>query len=1034
MPSFLRAVALVLVAGLMAGVDPAAAQPSDLVEIRDTALTMQRSAENLGAANERQAAENARIAAQLNAPETTTPVSFDALRQAQFEVDIARTRLLTLEHRVNEQAARVEAMAEQIVAANAAMTDAGAETLAGVVDEATLEWLARSRVAAGDVLAKLQAYQALSAEYLSLRQEQLTILQRLINLDALADSGDRADDALVTRLRALVDELGQTALSLSNDAAGVTEMNPAAVQRRNLLRLRSDEALLRSNARLTDIAIVEGRRRIAGLEPLLEEPAVPTRLFDQAIDALQTELATLAQRLGTVAANRSALADLERVLGEPAGDVGAAEPLRRRIENLDVLLATQAEELAALRERAAVTRDALTAERTERERQTLLDRQVARTDAAARARIRAELSEVPGELKTLYTARLNEVRSALEVAEPRRFALFGAAVLVLLVVTLYLRERLLKRFVSSGATRATEVPLEVLRRNLFWLFPVATWAIFMELFSISRTTGFQILTLLAIPAAAASLRDLTQVIAVRRTRGTQQRIGILITRAMAVAMLLVSLVVFAYAILNEITLLPSTEVAVNRLAYSVFVLGGLPMLLFVFFFTSNGGGGRNKVVGFIAALLSLLPPAALIATGVAGLAGYTTLAEVMLRNLSLAIAIAAALALALGILNDVLEGTAARIRASDPARAYFVRHNFLHPIARALQVVLVIVAIGVASRVFGWTADTPGIREALAFWNAELFTLGGTPYSVGSVLIGLAAFAFVFWFAAWSRRVTYTVVFGQLKDIGIRQSLSVFAQYVVIVIGVLLTLTAIGFDVTTLTVFAASLGVGIGFGLQNVVNNFISGLLLLVERPLRIGDIVTVGTNSGVVSQIGIRSMRMKTFDEFDLIVPNSQLISDSFTNWTRSNSLMRVILMIGISYDDDIDEAIPIIVDILGKQPGVMPAPAPLVTAEEFGDSSINIRVQYYIDLRGSMSGFVIKSQFIREVWRRFREANIAIPFPQRDVHFIPMRAPAGQTQIGERARHDHETDLLSEAEAHADKASEAVEMADADDGRETF
>jgi potassium efflux system protein len=1038
MPSLLRAALLALVILGAAGPGgPAAAQPADLVALRNSVASLQRDAANLATAIELQSAENRRIGDQLNAAGAGTPVSFEALRQAQFEVDIARTRLLTLQHRVDEQAARVDEMAQRIVAANAALSGTPADTLRRVIDEAWIEWLARNRVAAGAVLDRLRQYQALSADYLALRQEQLTVAQRRINLDALEGVRDERSDALVQRLRALVDSLSQTALALSNEAAGVVETNEAAVQRRNVLRLRSDEELLRSNARLTDVAIVEARQRIAALTPLIDEPAVPTRLFDQAIDALDEEMQTLASRLDNVGANRGALRDLRRVLGEPRGDAGATDRLAMRIANLEALLTTQEDEIGAIREEAAAMRGRLIEERTARERSSLLERQVARTDAAARARMRNELVEVPGELRTLYAARLNEVRSALEVAPPRRFALFGAAVLVLLGATLYLRERLLKRFVASAATRATEVPLEVMRRNLFWLLPVALWALVMSFFTISRGTGMQILTLLAIPAAAASLRDLTQVIVVRRARGERQRIGVIITRAMAVAMALVSVVVFAYAILDEVSLLPSTENAVNRLAYSVFVLGGLPMLLFVFFFTS-GGDGRNRVRRAIAAFLSLLPPTALIATGITGLAGYTMLAEVMLKNLSVAIAIAAALALALGILNDVVESAAARIREEDPARAYFVRHNFLNPLAWALQVVLCVIAVAVAARVFGWTDETPGIREALAVWHTTLFTVGETPYSVGSVVIAAAAFVFVFWLAAWCRRIAYTVVFRKLKDIGIRQSLSVFAQYVVIVIGVLLTLTAIGFDVTTLTVFAASLGVGIGFGLQNVVNNFISGVLLLVERPLRIGDIVTVGTNSGVVSQIGIRSMRMKTFDEFDLIVPNSQLISDSFTNWTRSNSLMRVVLMIGISYDDDIDEAIPILLDILEKQPGVMPSPAPMVTAEEFSDFAINLRVQYYVDLRGPISGFVVKSQFMREVWRRFREAGISIPYPQRDVHMIV--APEAEPTRRQRDR-PAETkdragtgDRTAERDVHAEKAAEAVEMADVEEFKEAF
>ena len=400
--------------------------------------------------------------------------------------------------------------------------------------------------------------------------------------------------------------------------------------------------------------------------------------------------------------------------------------------------------------------------------------------------------------------------------------------------------------------------------------------------------------------------------------------------------------------------------------------------------------------------LALLPPAALIVTGLAGLSGYTNLAAVMLEDLAIAIAILSVLALLLGVLHDFAEGIAMRIRDRDPAQAYFVRQNFIRPVKNLSQIALVAVAVVAAAWVFEWTSETVVISEALAVWNHTLFTVGGTSYSIGHALIAIAAFALVFWIAAWSRRVTYTVVLRKVKDIGIRQSLSVFAQYVVIVLGVLLTLTAVGFDVTTLTVFAASLGVGIGFGLQNVVNNFISGILLLVERPLRLGDIVTVGGASGTVSQIGIRSMRMRTFDEFDLIVPNSALISDTFTNWTRSNSLMRVILAVGISYNDDPPTAIRIIEEILGEHPGIAPNPAPMVTVEQFGASSVDLRLCYYIDLRGSYSGFVTKSEVLTKIRDRFAEAGLSIPFPQRDVHIIPAKIDgAGQPEVIEGTAH---------------------------------
>ncbi|ORE95866.1 mechanosensitive ion channel domain-containing protein [Acuticoccus yangtzensis] len=1002
----------ILVSALVVGASQA--QTVDLAALKRQLAQIEGDTRNVDIAIERQRAENARLINVLSqVRDTGQGVTFEELRQAQFEVDIARTRLLTLAHRLTEQDQRADQLSAQIVSATAALRANERDTLQRILDEAAIDWRDRIRTASTTMMSRLATFQALSAEYLNLREEQLSILQRYISLDALAGVGDVEDSPVVTRLRRLVNQLAQQAITLSNEAANIVDGNPAAVQRRNLLRLRSDEALLRSNTRLTDIAIVESRSKLAALQPIREEPSIPIRLFDEAIDTLEDALELLAQRAETIALNRDGLGDLSRILAEPTQDAVQARALSERINALSTLLDDQAEEIGSLQEQIGDEIGALSRERAVRERAVLLTREVARTDQAARERIAAEVATIPQKLRDIYESRMLEVMTAVEVAPQRTLILFGAVILVLLAFTFYLRQSLLRRFISADATRATEIPLEVVRRNLFWLFPVAAWYAFAVMFQISEETTMSILKIIVIPAVAASLRDFTQVIVSRQTYGQQRRIGTIITRATEIAVVLSAAFVLAYVVLGELNLLPSTETAINRLAYSVFVLSGLPMLLFVFFFTaSRGGGSYGHIRRYIAAVLSLLPPVALIATGVTGLLGYTRLAVMMLENLGLAILIIAALALAVGILNDLMEGITARIRTKDPARAFFARANFLQPLNRAAQIVLLAVTIAVCVQIFGFTAETPVIREVVTFWQTSVFTAGGTTYTIGSVIIAALAFAFVFWVAGWSRRVAYTVVFGKMKDIGIRQSLSVFAQYVVVVIGVIITLSAIGFDITTLTVFAASLGVGIGFGLQNVVNNFISGLLLLVERPLRIGDIVTVGANSGTVMQIGIRSMRMKTFDEFDLIVPNSALISDTFTNWTRTNSVMRVILMVGIGYGDDPDLAISLVYDALEEHPGVLKAPAPMVTVEEFGDNSINLRVCYYIDLYGNYSGFKVKSEVLTRVVRSFGANGVSIPFPQRDIHVItPRAAPEVQGSTTIVPRDTRENDWVADA-----------------------
>lgn len=997
-----RAVAL---AGLLLAflwVGAASAQVPDLAALQSAIEAEQSNAQSLQRAIAQQQEINAELARLIDQEDGTiaTPTLAN-LRQAQFEVDMARTRILNLSHNRAAKLADINTLNALIVQQTSNARSDDAPTLGTVVDEAAQALRQDLKAQAEAIVDGIVRLEALLTDALSWRREQLLILQNAASFEALIKDARSRDAAAVRRIRILVQRLGQQALTLSNLAADLGEANTGAVEQRNQMRVEADELTLRANARLTDITIVESRTVIDGIKPLIAEKAVPVEILDQALDALDAQELALDDRADISATIAGAINDFTQILTDWSGETSSE--LNASVDRLRRLLSQQEREMTQLHQAIEDSRTSLTRERARRERAQLFSRESARTDRNSRARIANELREMPRELRTLYLSRLAEVRAAVEVAAPRQIALGALFVVLLVMVTLVLRQRVLKRFISADATKATEIPLEVLRRNLFWLFPLGLWGIFTTIFQISDTTARSGFVLLCVPAAAASLFDFTKVIVSRS--GAATRLGALINRATGAAMVLTAIVVFVYVLLDELPMLPSTQAALNRLAYSVFVLAGLPMLLFVIVFAKPGEGhARNPLRSVVASLLALLPPSALIATGLAGLLGYSELASIMLIDLAISISIVAVLALLLGVLHDVAEGVAMRIRERDPAQAYFVRQNFISPVKSVSQIVLMVLAVVVASRLFNWTADTYIVSEILTVWNQRLFTVGSSSYSIGHVLIAIAAFVLVFWFAAWSRRIAYTVVLRQVKDIGIRQSLSVFAQYVVIVIGVLLTLTAIGFDVTTLTVFAASLGVGIGFGLQNVVNNFISGILLLVERPLRLGDIVTVGTASGTVSQIGIRSMRLRTFDEFDLIVPNSALIADTFTNWTRSNSLMRVVLPVGISYDDDPTRAVTIVEEILREHPGVANIPAPMVTVENFGASSVDLRVCYYIDLRGSYSGFVTRGEVLTQIRSRFAEAGLSIPFPQRDVHIIAPKTvdasapPEVRPQMGEK------------------------------------
>jgi potassium efflux system protein len=184
-----------------------------------------------------------------------------------------------------------------------------------------------------------------------------------------------------------------------------------------------------------------------------------------------------------------------------------------------------------------------------------------------------------------------------------------------------------------------------------------------------------------------------------------------------------------------------------------------------------------------------------------------------------------------------------------------------------------------------------------------------------------------------------------------------------------------------MAVFAGAAGVAVGIGMQAIANNFLGGLLLLIERPLRAGDIVTVGTNEGEVTRVGMRSVSVKTWDNQEVIIPNSEVITNAFTNWTHSDSVVRTVLWIGVSYDADPEVAQETLERVITSHPGVLAEPAPMVLLWQFTDSSIQFRVQYYIDVsKDSLLG--MRSAINRGMWYALKEANILIPYPQQDLH----------------------------------------------------
>jgi small-conductance mechanosensitive channel len=213
---------------------------------------------------------------------------------------------------------------------------------------------------------------------------------------------------------------------------------------------------------------------------------------------------------------------------------------------------------------------------------------------------------------------------------------------------------------------------------------------------------------------------------------------------------------------------------------------------------------------------------------------------------------------------------------------------------------------------------------------------------------------------------------------GVPHAIATAIQYVLLLVGFVLALTAAGFELNRLTLLTGAFGVGIGFGLQNIINNFVSGLILLLERPVQVGDAVQVGTTAGDITRIGIRSSTISTAQGAEVIVPNAKLISDEVTNWTLSNQIRRVEIPVGVAYDSDPERVMRLLVNVAKSNPDVMTEPEPLAVFKGFGDNAMDFELRFWAPFQSHVS---IKSRVAVAIATALNEAGINIPFPQRDL-----------------------------------------------------
>lgn len=265
--------------------------------------------------------------------------------------------------------------------------------------------------------------------------------------------------------------------------------------------------------------------------------------------------------------------------------------------------------------------------------------------------------------------------------------------------------------------------------------------------------------------------------------------------------------------------------------------------------------------------------------------------------------------------------------------------------------------------------------------SESFFKLGSTPVTPILILSLILFLVLITIASSVARRFVRRLLAKTGLDEGQRYAIEVGTGYLVLVIGILVFLQSVGLNLSSLAVVGGAIGVGIGFGLQNIFNNFVSGLILLVERPIKLGDRVQVQELLGDVVRIGARSTWVRTNDGIIIIVPNSDFVANSVTNWTASDWRVRISVSIGVGYQSDIRLVRTLLLQAAAANTDVLPDPAPDVILSEFGDSSINFCLRVWTQSK-VREIFVLRTELYFAIHDAFGQHGIEIPFPQRDVH----------------------------------------------------
>ncbi|MCH9757231.1 MAG: mechanosensitive ion channel [Gammaproteobacteria bacterium] len=381
--------------------------------------------------------------------------------------------------------------------------------------------------------------------------------------------------------------------------------------------------------------------------------------------------------------------------------------------------------------------------------------------------------------------------------------------------------------------------------------------------------------------------------------------------------------------------------------------------------------------------LSFLIPIILFTTAMIGLLGYTHLAWILGRYQAYFLLVVIVYVLLRELLSDLLDLLSERM-VSRLKNGWLWVEAILKPLEKWLHFGLFFLSILVIFRGFKDNWEFAMLSGVKAIGTYPIFSGSEVHITLFSTISAVVILMVLIWLSKWTREFCYRWLYRGMIDTAIRNSISIFTQYTVILLGAFIFLRVLGVDLSGMGMVLGGLAVGMGFGLRDFASNIVGGVMLLIERPVREGDLITLGEYEGRVEHIGIRSMRVSSWDHMDVLIPNAETFNKPVTNWTHQDGVVRTVLPIKVNRTDSPEAVQQLIFEVLSKVSGVLKEPPAQVFLKQIDEALIEFEVRYFINIQFSLR-VGVRSEVLLAIMAKFKEAGIQPPIPPFRIEVEP-------------------------------------------------